>query len=86
MAAAAIPPPAPPFWFAAMQEIEIQLNGQPFHVAPGSTVAGLVRQLQLAEDRVAVELDCQIVRRAEWSDQLLQPGSRIEIVQIVGGG
>jgi len=66
--------------------MEIQLNGQPFQVPSGSSVAALIRQLQLAEDRVAVELDRQIVRRAQWADRLLEPGSKVEVVQIVGGG
>ena len=71
---------------ATVNEIEIQLNGQPFQVPSGSSVAALIRQLQLAEDRVAVELDRQIVRRAQWPDRLLEPGSKVEVVQIVGGG
>ena len=69
-----------------MQELEIRLNGEAFRVPSGSTVADLVRQLRLAEDRVAVELDRRIVRRGEWSVRPLQPGSAVEIVQIVGGG
>ena len=69
-----------------MEKLEIRLNGEAFQVPPGSTVADLVRQLQLAEDRVAVELDQRIVRRAEWSARPLASGSAVEIVQIVGGG
>lgn len=71
---------------ALTQEIEIQLNGEKFRLTAGSTVADLVRQLELAEDRVAVELDRRIVRRAAWAAEPLQAGSVIEIVQIVGGG
>ena len=69
-----------------MQEMEIQLNGEKFKVACGSTVADLVRRLELAEDRVAVELDRRIVRRGEWAFRPLDPGAAVEIVQIVGGG
>ncbi len=69
-----------------MMEVEIRLNGEVFRVAPGSTVADLVRQLELPEDRVAVELDRRIVRRADWPGQALRAGAAVEIVQIVGGG
>ena len=69
-----------------MSDVEIQLNGESFRVPAGSTVADLIRQLQLAEDRVAVELDRKIVRRAEWGAQRLERGASVEIVQIVGGG
>ena len=69
-----------------MLELEIQLNGEAFQIPSGATIADLVRQLQLAEDRVAVELDRRIVRRSEWASERLQPGAAVEIVQIVGGG
>ena len=69
-----------------MQEMEIQLNGEKFKVACGATLADLVRQLELAEDRVAVELDRRIVRQGEWASKPLAPGAAVEIVQIVGGG
>lgn len=71
---------------AVTQEIEIQLNGEKFLVAAQATVADLVRQLELAEDRVAVEVDRRIVRRAAWGGEPLRAGSSIEIVQVVGGG
>ncbi len=71
---------------SATQEIEIQLNGEKFTVSEGSTVADLIRRLDLAEDRVAVELDRRIVRRPCWNEERLQPGAAVEIVQIVGGG
>ena len=67
-------------------EVEIRLNGEPYRVPSGSTVADLVRRLELAEERVAVELDRRIVRRPEWPAVTLQAGATVEVVQIVGGG
>lgn len=67
-------------------ELGIRLNGEIFRVPAGTTLADLVRRLELAEDRVAVELDRRIVRRAEWADRRLEAGAAVEIVQIVGGG
>ncbi len=69
-----------------MPEIEIQLNGQQYRVGAGTTVADLLRRLELPEDRVAVELNHRIVRRPEWGERRLEPGSAVEIVQVVGGG
>ena len=65
---------------------EIRLNGEPFQTPAGSTVADLVRQLQLAPDRVAVELDGRIVRRPDWGQARLEAGCLVEVVQLVGGG
>ena len=69
-----------------MPDLEIQLTGEPFKVPAGSTLADLIRQLRLAEDRVAVELDRKIVRRPQWDTERLESGAAVEIVQIVGGG
>ena len=69
-----------------MQEVEIRLNGETFRLPEGATIADLVRRLDLPADRVAVELDRRIVRRAEWMGETLQSGASVEIVQLVGGG
>jgi len=37
-------------------------------------------------DRVAVELNREIVSRAQWSGTQLKDGDRLEIVHFVGGG
>jgi sulfur carrier protein len=70
----------------ATTEVTIHLNGEAFQMPRGSTVADVVRRLDLAADRVAVELDGHIVRRPQWPEARIEPGASIEIVQIVGGG
>ena len=37
-------------------------------------------------DRVAVELNREIVSRAQWAETSLKDGDRLEIVHFVGGG
>jgi sulfur carrier protein len=66
--------------------IEIVVNGQARAVPSGQTILGLVESLGLKPDRVAVEMDRRIVKRAEWTVAPLRPGVKIEIVQFVGGG
>jgi thiamine biosynthesis protein ThiS len=64
----------------------VALNGQKRRLEPGTTVSGLLKELELPEDRVAVELDGEILRRPLWG--LTEPGegARLEIVHFVGGG
>ena len=50
------------------------------------TLAQLVEQLGMKSDRVAVELNRDIVPRAQWPATRLQDGDRLEIVHFVGGG
>ncbi|MDX2150255.1 MAG: sulfur carrier protein ThiS [Bryobacteraceae bacterium] len=66
--------------------MQIVLNGEPLTVPAGMVLTGLLESLGLAEDRVAVELDRRIVKRAEWAETVLHEGSVVEVVQFVGGG
>jgi sulfur carrier protein len=62
------------------------VNGE-LQTAPfGSTVAGLLQQLDIRSDRVAVEVNLQIVDRQHFERQRLQEGDRIEILSFIGGG
>ena len=46
----------------------------------------LLEKLGMKGDRVAVELNREIVRRGEWESTVLKDGDRLEIVHFVGGG
>ena len=65
---------------------QIVVNGESREVPAGETIAGLVRSLELDPERLAIELDRQIVKRAAWTSTALPEGARLEIVQFVGGG
>ena len=66
--------------------ITIVVNGEERAVAQGDTIAVLIGSLGLDPERLAVELDRKIVKRAGWSSTVLAAGSEVEIVQFVGGG
>src|ERR1700755_2205676 len=65
--------------------MKIQINGQDKEVS-AATVAELVEQLGLKGDRVAIELNRDIVSRAKWAETLLHEGDKLEMVHFVGGG
>jgi thiamine biosynthesis protein ThiS len=50
------------------------------------TLAAVVDQLGMKSDRVAIELNREIVARERWAATLLAEGDRLEIVHFVGGG
>ncbi len=67
----------------------IQINGQEkaFSDAPDPfTLAALVEILGMKADRVAIELNRDIVPRDRWAETLLNEGDRLEVVHFVGGG
>ena len=66
--------------------IEIVLNGERKEIMDGQSILDLLRALNLPEERLAVEHNLRIVKRDQWSQQSLQAGDKVEIVQFVGGG
>ena len=69
--------------------MKLQINGEQrdFDALPGSfTLAVLLETLAMKADRVAVELNLDIVPRDRWSITQLHEGDKLEIVHFVGGG
>ena len=68
------------------QVVKVQLNGELREVPEGLTLAALLEWLGLPRDRVAVERNLEIVPRTGWEVTPIQPGDRLEVVHLVGGG
>lgn len=66
--------------------MQIVVNGEQIDVAGSCTIAGLLEKLQISLERVAVEVNLDIVPKAQYNDHLLSAGDKVEIVQFVGGG
>ena len=66
--------------------IRIVVNGESRQVPSGSTIAALLRLLEINPERVAVELNREIVRRPDWPSTEVPADSELEIVHFVGGG
>lgn len=64
----------------------IQLNGDPFEVQGGTTVAALLAQLEIDPRRVAVERNFVVLKRELYGSTTIEAGDQIEIVNFVGGG
>ncbi len=66
--------------------MRVRVNGKEIDVTPGLTLRGLVEELGLADGPVAIEVNREIVVRAEHPKRAVKPGDEIEIVHFVGGG
>ena len=64
----------------------LHINGEQRDFPDGLTVAGLVALLGMKPDRVAVELNLEIVPRTQWDTTTLKNGDKLEVVHFVGGG
>lgn len=71
---------------AANSFMQLLINGKPQIVPEPLTLAQLIEHLGMKGDRVAVELNREIVSRAQWSQTPLSNDDRLEIVHFVGGG
>jgi sulfur carrier protein len=68
------------------QSVKVQVNGEARELAENSTVATLLEQLELASRPVAVEVNLEVVPRAQHAEHVLEDADQIEIVTLVGGG
>ena len=66
--------------------MEIHVNGERRELASGLSLAALLDELQYGTQRIAVEVNEEIVPRSEYDSHRLQAGDRVEIVRAIGGG
>jgi sulfur carrier protein len=66
--------------------MQIVLNGESREVPEGCTAAQLVEQLGLTNERIAMEVNLEIVPRSHYAQHNLSTGDRVEIVHAIGGG
>jgi sulfur carrier protein len=68
--------------------MNVIVNGEDREVPAGATVASVVQSLSVGPEArgVAVALDGEVVRRAEWPSAALSDGSRVEVLGAIGGG
>jgi thiamine biosynthesis protein ThiS len=65
---------------------ELMVNGVKQSVPDGTTVTQLLNTLKIVPERVVVELNLTILKRAEHANTTLKDGDQVEIVHFVGGG
>ncbi len=66
--------------------MKIRVNGEDREIPDGLSVAALLSHLGMANDRVAIERNLDILPRNSWANTAVQPNDSFEIVHFVGGG
>lgn len=69
-----------------MRPLQVHVNGEIKELTEGTLLSELLTQLNLPVQRIAVEHNRTVVRRADWEGIVLREGDRVEIVHFVGGG
>lgn len=66
--------------------MQINLNGESLDVRDGASLVDLVEQLGLSGQRIAIELNMEIIPRSEHPSTVLAQNDTVEIVNAIGGG
>ncbi len=66
--------------------MNITLNGEKRAVPDGLTVRGLLEHLTIQTEKVAVERNLEIVKKAAYDATALQEGDSLEVVSFMAGG
>jgi len=66
--------------------MEVIVNGEKREIARDINLLMLLENLSLPQERIAVELNKEVVRKKDWETILIKDADKIEIVHFVGGG
>ena len=65
---------------------KIQLNGDTYEINKDTNLNELLNKLKIQKNKVAIEINGEIVEKNKYSDIILNKDDKVEIVQFIGGG
>ena len=65
---------------------KIKLNGDPYEIDIGIILNELLNKLKIQKNKVAVEVNGEIVEKNKYPNLILNKNDRVEIVHFIGGG
>ncbi len=68
------------------KKMQITINSEKRTIDNNTTLAALLNELNIDAQRVAVELNMNIIDKSDYSKTILKDSDRLEIVSFIGGG
>ena len=65
---------------------KIQLNGAPYEINSGTNLNELLNKLKIHKNKVAIEVNGEIVEKKKYQNLILHKDDKVEIVHFIGGG
>ena len=65
---------------------KIQLNGAPYEINYGTNLNELLNKLKIQKNKVAIEVNGEIVEKNKYPKIILNKNDKVEIVHFIGGG
>lgn len=66
--------------------MKVFVNGESREVSGGMSLDALLEFFSLPRQRIAIEMNREVVRKKDWKTTPVNDGDKIEIVHFVGGG
>ena len=65
---------------------KIQLNGDLYEVINGTNLNELLNKLKLQKNKIAIEVNGEIIEKSKYPNLILRRDDKVEIVHFIGGG
>jgi sulfur carrier protein len=65
---------------------QIQLNGKSYEINNGINLSKLLNKLKIQKNKVAIEVNGEIVEKNKYPNLILRKNDKVEIVHFIGGG
>ena len=65
---------------------KIQLNGDPYEINNGTNLNELLNKLKIEKNKVAIEVNGEIIEKKKYINLVLKKDDKVEIVHFIGGG
>ena len=65
---------------------KIQLNGTSYEINNGTNLNELLKNLKIQKNKVAIEVNGEIVEKKKYTHLVLNKNDKVEIVHFIGGG
>ena len=65
---------------------KIQLNGSSYEINLGMNLNELLNKLKIEKNKVAIEVNGEIIEKNKYPNLILNKNDKVEIVHFIGGG
>ena len=66
--------------------MQVTINGETKEITDELNLDELLKHFSLPLERVAIELNKEVVRKKDWEIVKIAEGDRLEVIHFVGGG
>ena len=65
---------------------KIQINGSSYEINNGTNLYELLNKLKIKKNKVAIEVNGEIIEKNKYPNLILNKEDKVEIVHFIGGG